>query len=201
MGPYERFDYMPWLLPYEPEEVRRAVAAISERRQLDAQAHNALTFGRGVFIAESARLFAVPGSRRVVIGDQTYVAAGARIYNNVSIGRNCSVNTNCMLDGGEAGIVIGDDTRIACDASIFAFEHVFEDPSTPFRTQGVVSRGVRIGRDVGIANKAIILDGITLGDGAFVAAGAVVTHDVPALAIVAGNPARVIGTRGRGART
>jgi acetyltransferase-like isoleucine patch superfamily enzyme len=197
MSVYERFDYMPWLLPYEPEEIRRAVAVISERRQLGAQAHNAITFGRGVFLAESARLFAAPGSRRIFVGDHTYVAAGARIYNNVSIGCNCSINTNCMLDGGEAGIFIGDDTRIACDASIFAFEHVFSDPSTPFRTQGVVSRGVRIGRDVGIANKAIVRDGITIGDGAFVAAGAVVTRDVSALAVVAGNPARVIGIRGR----
>jgi acetyltransferase-like isoleucine patch superfamily enzyme len=195
-SPHERFEYMPWLLQYEPEKIQREVMSLSRMRQRLIQSQNTISFGEDVFIAESARLFARGGKHEIKIGGLSYVAAHARIYNCVKIGRNCSVNTYCMIDGGEAGIDIGDDTRIACDVSMFAFEHRISSTDIPFRLQGITSRGIWIGNDVGIANKAIILDGVTIGDCAFVAAGAVVTRDVPRAAIVAGNPACIIGTRG-----
>ncbi len=104
-------------------------------------------------------------------------------------------------------VEIGNFCSIATDARIFCLAgHRTDLPSTyPFRTllfnpaggnQDAVSRGpVRIGNDVWIGAAALVLDGVTIGDGAVVAAGAVVTRDVPPYAIVAGNPARIIRHR------
>jgi acetyltransferase-like isoleucine patch superfamily enzyme len=73
------------------------------------------------------------------------------------------------------------------------------EPDRPVRAQPVRSRGVRIGRDVWIGAGAGITDGVSLGDHAVVAMGAVVTRDVEPWAIVGGVPARVIGDRRKSA--
>lgn len=107
----------------------------------------------------------------------------------------------------KAPVEIGNFCSIATDARIFCQAgHPTHLPSTfPFRTlmtnpaggnQDAVTRGpVRIGHDVWIGAAALVLDGVTIGTGAVVAAGAVVTRDVPPYAIVAGNPARIIRHR------
>lgn len=193
---YEFFDFMPWMAKFEHDDVQAAVLQRSLMQQARISARRNVTFGPRVHIASTAVLLARAGEAAIRVGAGSYVAAHARIYNNVVIGENCSVNTYCMLDGGNAGITIGNDTRIACNASMFAFNHVIADPDTPFRLQGVESKGIHIGSDVGVGNKAIILDGVTLGDRSFVAAGSVVTRSVAPGVIVAGNPARPIGRRG-----
>jgi acetyltransferase-like isoleucine patch superfamily enzyme len=63
------------------------------------------------------------------------------------------------------------------------------------REQPVSFRGIRIGRDVWIGANVGVVDGVTIGDGAVVGMGSVVTADIPAFAIVAGNPARLIRMR------
>jgi acetyltransferase-like isoleucine patch superfamily enzyme len=68
-------------------------------------------------------------------------------------------------------------------------------PERPLREQPVTSRGIRVGTDVWIGANAGVTDGVTIGDHAVVGMGAIVTRDVPAWAIVAGVPARVVGDR------
>ena len=92
------------------------------------------------------------------------------------------------------GLVIGDGTRIASGAALYAFDHGMK-PDRELRDQPVRSRGIRLGRDVWIGANAGITDGVTVGDHAVVAMGAVVTRDVPDWAIVAGVPAVVVGDR------
>ena len=186
----KKYEYMPWLIYYLPIDERRVVFEQNQIVKQGIQQDQDVILSADTFISKDAVLIANKGS--IVIGDGSYVAAGARIYNQVTIGNNCSINTNCMLDGGEWGITIGNDTRIASDVGMFAFNHNYEDPEELFRLQGLNGRGIVIGNDVGIAHKAIIVDGVTIGDQAFVAAGAVVTKDVPPCAIVAGNPAKII---------
>jgi acetyltransferase-like isoleucine patch superfamily enzyme len=191
---FEQFDYMPWLIKFETSDIQTAVYELSQQRISQIKNFTNVIFDENVFVAREARLFTT-SNNQISIGESTYIAAHARIYNQVKIGSNCSINTHCMIDGGSAGIEIGNDTRLACDVSIFGFEHNIQLTSIPFRLQGIRSFGVKIGNDVGIANKAIILDGVTIGDHAFVGAGSVVTKDVAPYAIVVGNPARVIGFR------
>ena len=147
----------------------------------------------GCFVAPEARIFAEPG-RPVVIGAGSAVAAEVFLHGPIRLGENVSLNARVVMDGGAAGIEIGDDTRIASGAAIYAFDHRFA-ADRPIRSQPVRSRGVRVGRDVWIGANVGIRDGVTVGDGAVVGMGAVVTRDVAPGAIVAGVPAQVIGWR------
>lgn len=108
---------------------------------------------------------------------------------NIRLGSDAFLNFNCViLDVVE--VTIGDRTQVGPAVQIYAADHP-RDPAQ--RREGLEwGRPVRIGRDVWIGGGAIILPGVTIGDNAIVGAGSVVTHDVPAGATVAGNPARVI---------
>lgn len=106
---------------------------------------------------------------------------------NISLGDGVFLNFNCIiLDVVE--VTIGDRTQIGPAVQIYAADHP-RDPET--RRAGLeFGRPVRIGSDVWIGGGAILLPGVTVGDGAVIGAGSVVTRDVAAGVTVAGNPAR-----------
>ena len=107
---------------------------------------------------------------------------------DIRVGRKVFVNQNCTFyDLG--GIDIGDAVMIGPNVSLITSGHPLE-PSR--RRDGVVARPIVIERNVWIAAGATILGGVTVGENSVVAAGAVVTRDVPADTLVAGNPARVV---------
>lgn len=78
---------------------------------------------------------------------------------------------------------------------IIAADHIFDDPTRPIHRQGLRQAPVVIEDNVWIAGRAIITAGVTIGTGTVIAAGAVVTKDVPPMSVVAGVPGRVIKTR------
>lgn len=153
-------------------------------------------FGAGAFVGEGVEIFAEPG-RNVVVGEGSAIAAYGFIHGPCAIGSNVSINARCHIEGGSVGISIGDDTRIGPFFNAYAFDHIFEDPNTPVRLQGVTSRGIIIGKDVWIGANVSVTDGVTIGDHSVVGIGTVVTRDVEPYAVVAGNPARVIKYRRR----
>jgi len=112
---------------------------------------------------------------------------------NVSIGSRASVNHGSELHGA-GGIVIGDGTLISFNVLIFSDIREFRNPGA-IGGQKKLKKPVRVGSDVWIGAGAIILPGVEIGDHAIVGAGAVVTKDVDQWEIVAGNPARHIGSR------
>jgi acetyltransferase-like isoleucine patch superfamily enzyme len=122
------------------------------------------------------------------------IAAEVFLHGPITLGHDVSINARVSMDGGRAGIEVGDGTRIATGVTVFAFDHGL-DPGAEIRSQPVRSRGIVIGRDVWIGANAGITDGVRIGDHAVVGMGAVVTRDVPEWAIVGGVPARVIGDR------
>jgi maltose O-acetyltransferase len=76
--------------------------------------------------------------------------------------------------------------------------HAFDDQNVPINLQGALPiRAVKIGDDVWIGTRVIIMPGVTIGRGAVIGAGAVVTKDVPSFAVVGGVPARTIRYRGQ----
>ncbi|SFE26918.1 sugar O-acetyltransferase [Paracidovorax konjaci] len=106
---------------------------------------------------------------------------------NIHLGAGVFLNFNCVvLDVVE--VRIGDGTQIGPGVQILAADHP-RDAATR-ATGAEFGRPVHIGRDVWIGGGAILLPGVTVGDGALIGAGSVVTRDVPAGATVAGNPAR-----------
>ncbi|MFO7823378.1 MAG: acyltransferase [Cyclobacterium sp.] len=92
-------------------------------------------------------------------------------------------------------IEIGNNVMMSPRVSIYAENHVFEDTGRPMIEQGVHRSFVIIEDDCWIASHAVILAGVTVGKGSVVAAGSIVTRDVPPFSVVAGNPAKVIKTR------
>ncbi|MBD2156187.1 DapH/DapD/GlmU-related protein [Leptolyngbya sp. FACHB-16] len=126
------------------------------------------------------------------MGTGVSVQLGCRFLNGrkVYLGDRTILNFGCLFDGRTYPIHIGNDVSIGPEATLLTLGH---DPYSPdFADKG---GEVVIGDRVWIAYRAIILPGITVGEGAVVGAGAVVTKNVEAYTIVAGNPARVIGKR------
>lgn len=110
----------------------------------------------------------------------------------VFLGDRNVINFGTLLDGRQFSIRIGDDVSIGPEASILTLGH---DPRSPAFAD--LGGEVTIGAKVWIAYRAIVLPGVTIGEGAVIGAGAVVTRNVEPYAIVAGNPARKIGERPR----
>ncbi|GAA4874362.1 acyltransferase [Ferrimonas pelagia] len=173
--------HLSWAEPWQ-QALQQAVSEVETVR-----------FGQHCFIAPDLALFAEPG-RDIEIGDRCMFAAGSFLHGPIQIGNEVSINHGCSLDGGRAGIRIGDQTRIAHGVSIYAFNHGMA-LDQPVYQQGVSSKGIVIGKDVWIGARVGIVDGVTIGDHAVIGMGAVVTKDVPPYAKIAGNPARVIGDR------
>jgi maltose O-acetyltransferase len=129
--------------------------------------------GKNIVVKQNAYLGSLLNFK---IGDYSQIGHQARIGPNVSLGKN---------------VVMGPDVVLMTTA------HAFENPNVPIRQQGALPvRPIFIGDDVWLGTRVIVLPGVTIGNGAVVGAGSIVTKDVPSMAIVAGNPARVIRQRG-----
>lgn len=109
----------------------------------------------------------------------------------VSIGKNTVINFGCYLDN-RRGITIGNNVGIAHNTKIYTLGHDFDDQQ--FKTKGAA---VTINDHVFIFSNAITMPGVTIGEGAIVLAGSVVTKDIEPWMIVGGNPARKIRERRR----
>lgn len=106
---------------------------------------------------------------------------------NIEIGKNVFINSGCCFQD-QGGIEIGDNVLIGQQVVIVTLNH----DMNPTKRQNMLPSPVKIGNDVWIGAKAMILPGITIGNGAVIAAGAVVTKDVPENTVVAGVPAKTI---------
>ena len=153
--------------------------------------HERIALGRGCKIHADASVDASrsPGIRfgdKVTLNRYAYVQGG---NGGVRLGDRVEINNFCIING-TGGVDIGDYTVIGPGARIISYQHRYAH-GTPIQSQPVDARPIRIGSDVWLGANAIILAGVTIGDGAVVAAGAVVRNDVPAYAVVAGVPATV----------
>lgn len=127
----------------------------------------------------------------VKIGRGTTIHMGAKFFEprGVSIGEDTIIGDSCFMDG-RAKLIIGNHVDIASEVMIYNSEHDLSDPE--FKA---IDGDVIIGDYVFIGPRAIILPGVSVGTGAVIAAGAVVTKDVPEKTMVGGIPAKEIGKR------
>lgn len=145
------------------------------------------SFAPGAFIADKAAIH----TEHLVLGADSWIAGHAIVRGDVEIGANSTVNPYACLSG---KIRMGNGVRIASHVSIVGFNHGTATDA-PIHTQPVTTVGITIGNDVWIGANAVILDGVSIGEGTIVAAGAVVTRDVAPMSIVGGVPAKVIRSR------
>lgn len=133
-------------------------------------------------------IFRVSG---VKIGSKSTIHIGARFYNpsNISIGNGTIIGDHSLLDG-RAQLTIGNHVDIASEVMIYNSQHNINSPEFE-----PISAPTKIKDYVFIGPRAILLPGVTIGTGAVIAAGAVVTKDVADFDIVAGVSAKKIGER------
>ena len=137
---------------------------------------------------------------RIVVGERCQIHRGvvlATYGGSIELGDDVSINPYSVLYG-HGGVRVGSYVRIATHVVIVAANHVYEDETVPIALQPLTRSGIEIEDDVWIGAHATVLDGVRIGHGSVVAAGAVVTRSVPPSAVVAGVPARPIGSRARG---
>ncbi len=131
-------------------------------------------------------------------------------FNAFSLGKNSTIEDYSVVNNGMGAVIIGDGSRIglsnvligplkignnvilAQHVVISALNHGYEDIHVPIRLQPCSTRPVSIGDDSWIGANAVITAGVQIGKHAIVAAGSVVTRNVPDYTIVAGNPAKII---------
>ena len=124
----------------------------------------------------------------------TFLAGGfSRISRDFKADAYSYVGPGCEI---VPGVSIGAYTMLGPGARILGNDHIFDLPGTPTIFSGRPEfKKTLIGKDVWIGAQSIIIAGTSIGDGAIIAAGAVVTRDVPDFSIVAGVPARIIRKR------
>jgi len=134
----------------------------------------------------------------VTLGEQTVIRAGAMLLpssGSIAIGKRTSINQYAIING-EGGVTIGDSVMVAAFVGMFAGNHNFDDIAIPISEQGTNTRGgIRIEDDVWIGSHAVILDGVRIGRGSVIGAGAVVTRDVPPYSVMMGVPAQWVRSR------
>lgn len=113
-----------------------------------------------------------------------------RSPHRILIGNNTTINKNVVLDGRGGTLKIGNNVDIAQDCRIWTLQHDYNSPSYK-----AVGDSVEIKDYVWIASGATVLPGVTIGEGAVVGTCSVVTKNVPPYTVVAGIPAKCIGTR------
>jgi acetyltransferase-like isoleucine patch superfamily enzyme len=161
-----------------------------------------LTAGHDVTILDNAFLDCLSDGG-VRIGDHTAFHTGFRLHCSHNrdqlgffrIGTRCLVEAYVVMDASGGGITIGDHALIGQMVTIHAGSHRFDDPDRLIIEHGTTHEGVVIEDDCWIGAKASILDGVTIGRGSVIGAGAVVTRTIPPYSVAVGNPARVIRRR------
>ena len=147
--------------------------------------------GKHAVIYRSARMD-TPPYRKFWLGDYSVIESFCCINNavgDVIIGDHTRVGLHNTIIG---PVTIGSHVNLAQGITVTALNHNFEESCKRIDEQGVTTKPVIIGNDIWIGANAVILPGVSIGDHSVVAAGAVVTKDVPPHSLVAGVPAKII---------
>ena len=132
-------------------------------------------------------------------GEHAYIHESVFLGNesNISISDYVHIQPNCQLYAEGEEIIIGTGTIFAHDIQIFTRNHIYDAVDLKYLPYDnrYDCKKVIIGKYVWIAAHVLIMPGVTIGDGAVIAAGSVVSKDVPKGAVVAGNPAKIIKYR------
>jgi maltose O-acetyltransferase len=172
-----------------PDPVHRAVQL---RREVWSDLRLRLLSDLGHFPSHSVRKYFYRCAG-MMIPDSSSIHWRAEMYapERIRIGANCTIGDSCFLDGRD-GLTIGDNVNLGSHVTIFTRQHDVDSPDF-----AEVGGPVTIGDHAWVASHALVLPGVTIGEGAVVAAAAVVTKDVAPFTMVGGNPARYIRDRSR----
>lgn len=152
--------------------------------------------GNNTFVSSKAKL-------QIAFGGSIHIGERCELHDysmlltyggHIKLGDDCSVNPFCILYG-HGGLTIGNGVRIASHSVFIPSNHNFQDIDKYIFEQDETSIGIFIEDDVWIGTRVTVLDGVTIGKGCVIAAGAVVTKNTDPYCIYAGVPARKIKSR------
>lgn len=179
----KEYEFLPW------NKLTGKEKAEQEKWQKELCEKYNITLGENSVVSKDAFLYEIEGT----FGEKTQIGSYALLRRlNIKAGNNCSFNSYCVVHG---DVTVGNNVRIAPGAKIFGENHSFKDLDKPICMQPNTRKGIVIEDDVWIGANAVITDGVKVGAHSIVAAGSIVTRDVPPWCVVGGNPARVIKNR------
>jgi acetyltransferase-like isoleucine patch superfamily enzyme len=187
------------------------------RRMLFGEAKGVVLVGKGVrikngrklrvgngFIAEDGCEINALSRQGIILGNRVTVGKyalvrptsdyGGELGEGLKVGDGSNIGPYCYI-GCSGYIEIGRNVLMSPRVSVYSENHNFNLTDLPMKSQGVTRGKVKIEDDCWIASHSVILADVTIGTGSVVAAGSVVTKDVPPFSIVAGVPARVLRSR------
>jgi acetyltransferase-like isoleucine patch superfamily enzyme len=156
-----------------------------------------VSIGDQVMIDDNVVLDAKGKGARIELGNQILLGRNTILSCNkseINIGSFVSIGPFCFFVS-KSLISIGSNVSIGSGSHLMGGGHKFDDLDKPIIRQERTSQGIVVSDNVWIGSQVVVLDGVTLGEGCIVGAGAVVTKDVPAYSIAAGIPAKVIRSR------
>lgn len=160
-----------------------------------------LRLGAKVYIDSGCYLNALPGG--ITIGEGTSLMHGTifHVFNyrglphsGIFVGENCFFGEYTCIRG-QGGVHIGNGVYTGTQVQIAAVNHVYADPDKYIKDQGITAEGITIEDDVWLASNAVVVDGVTIGKGCVVGAGAVVNKSLPPYSVAVGVPARIVKDR------
>ena len=160
-----------------------------------------IRLGKQVYLDSQVYLHALPAG--IHIGDGTSLMYGCsfHVFNyrdlphaGIFTGKNCFFGEYTSIRG-QGGVHIGDGVYTGTHVQIAAVNHVYGDPDKFIKDQGITAEGIHIEDDVWLGSNVVVVDGVTIGKGCVVGAGAVVTKDLPPYSVAVGMPARVVKGR------
>ncbi|MFY0687748.1 MAG: acyltransferase [Cyclobacteriaceae bacterium] len=164
---------------------------------------NKLLVGKDFLIEQGAEINC-QSKEGMIFGDRVSIGAfaiirptnnyGGEVGDGLFVGDGSNIGPYSYV-GCSGKISIGRNVMISPRVGLYAENHEFDSIDVPMKEQGVSKEFIVIEDDCWIASNTIVLAGVTIGKGSVVAAGSVVTKDVPQYSIVAGNPAKVIKNR------
>lgn len=187
---------------------RRLLSKIYNRLQIARlNCTPGIKIGRPAHFSRSAKLQISSDGRhfggKIIIDDGVTISDGVIIATyggTVTIGSRAYLGPYCVLYG-HGGLTIGSNTMIGAHTVIVPANHSFNRTDVPINLQPIRNKGITIADDVWIGARCCILDGVRIGKGAVIGAGAVVTKDIDAYSIAFGVPALAVRTRNDAAVT
>ena len=185
-----------------PHKARVYLAQMNPRGYIEPTAtiyHSKLKLGTHVFIGEHVIIFENRDGGAVELGNRVNIFRHTIIETayggSLTLEDEASVHPRCQLNAYMAPIRIGKGTMLAPNCALYSYDHGVA-PGIPIMDQPLQSKGgITIGKEAWLGVGVIVLGGVKIGDGAVIAAGSVVTQNIPDGAIAMGTPARVVKKR------
>lgn len=191
------------VLPFPPYYGRHGLAKLASQGFFSPRArivHPEFSSGPRVFIDDGVLIYGEEDGGVVAFGSRVHLHRNTILQTglggSIQIGNKSSLQAGCQLVAYLGSITIGAEVQIGPNCAFYSYNHS-KVAGRPIRDQPLTTRGgIQVGDDVWLGGGVVVLDGARIGEGAVIGAGAVVRGTIPAGAVAAGVPARVVKWRG-----